>query len=66
MSKRKFTKEQIGELLKNANVVKCSEKSITYSKEFKVWAVKRYGEGFESRRRCPDVKSGPPKPGRSS
>jgi hypothetical protein len=46
MSKRKFTLEQISELLKNANVVKCSEKSITYSTEFKVWAVKRYDEGL--------------------
>jgi hypothetical protein len=46
MSKRRFTKEQIEELLKNKNVSKCSEKSITYSKEFKIFAVKRYDEGL--------------------
>lgn len=42
MSKRIFTKSQINELLKNKNVDKCSEKSITYNKEFKVQAVTKY------------------------
>ena len=44
MSKRIFTKEQMDELLHNPNVTKCSEKSITFSKEFKVSAVMRYYE----------------------
>jgi len=39
-----LTQEQINELLKNKNVCKCSSKSITYSKEFKLGAVKKYFE----------------------
>jgi hypothetical protein len=46
MSKRRFTASQITELLENECVAKCSEKSITYSKEFKSLAVKRYDEGM--------------------
>ena len=42
MSKRIFTKEQIKELLKNKNIFKCSEKSITFSNAFKISAVKLY------------------------
>jgi transposase-like protein len=45
MSKRIFTKEEIETLLKNKVVTKCSEKSISYDKDFKIWAVKRYQEG---------------------
>jgi len=42
-----FTQEQINYLLANENVAKCSPKSITYKKEFKIWAVKKYlKEGF--------------------
>ncbi len=44
MSKRRFTVAQINELSKNKNVDKCSEKSITYSKEFKIQAVHKYYE----------------------
>lgn len=44
MSKRRFTKDQIEELLKNKNIERCSEKSITYSKEFKIRAIKQYNE----------------------
>jgi transposase-like protein len=44
MSKRIFNEEQIRELLTNTNVSRCSNKSITYSKEFKVLAVKKYYE----------------------
>jgi transposase len=44
MSKRIFTKEQINELLQNPNVARCSEKSITYHKDFKVRAIKQYRE----------------------
>ena len=39
-----FSSEQIAELEKNKNVFKCSAKSITYSNEFKLLAVKRYYE----------------------
>ena len=47
MSKRRFSVDQIIELLKNANIAKCSNKSITYSKEFKLRAIKQYEEdGF--------------------
>lgn len=44
MSKRRFTKKEIEGLSKNIYVKKCSEKSITYSHEFKVLAVRRYFE----------------------
>jgi len=46
MSKRIFNKEQIKELLQNPNVEKCSDKSISYHKDFKILAVKEYQEGF--------------------
>lgn len=46
MSKRTFTQEQITALLKNKNVVRVSEKSITYHKDFKIAAVTRYREGL--------------------
>ena len=50
MSKRRFTADQIIELLKNKNIAKCSDKSITYSKEFKLQAIKRYEEdGYSPR-----------------
>jgi len=42
--KIKFSQEQRGELIKNSNVIKCSEKAITYNKNFKVSAVKQYLE----------------------
>jgi len=45
MIKSKFTEEQITELRSNKYVIKCSDKSITYSKEFKLLAVKQYLEG---------------------
>ena len=44
MSKRRFTTAQIEELSKNKYVSKCSDKSITFSNEFKVLAVKKYYE----------------------
>lgn len=45
-----FTKEEIKELLNNENVAKCSEKAISYSKAFKIEAVRLYNEeGFGSR-----------------
>lgn len=37
-----FNQEQINELLENRNVSKCSAKSITYKKEFKLFAIKKY------------------------
>lgn len=45
MSKRRFTEAQIAELSKNKNVSRCSEKSITYDKKFKIWAVEQYAQG---------------------
>jgi transposase len=49
MSKRIFTKEQINELLKNKNVARCSDKSITYHKDFKIEAVKQRDDGLSVR-----------------
>ncbi len=50
MSKRRFSEVQIQELLANPNVSRCSDKSISYSKEFKVLAVKKYyEEGYSPR-----------------
>ena len=40
----KFTHEEVLELRKNPNVVKCSQKAVTYSKDFKLRAVKQYLE----------------------
>ena len=42
MSKRILSPEQIDELLKNPNVVRCSEKSITYHDDFKIKSAKQY------------------------
>jgi uncharacterized protein (DUF2344 family) len=45
-----FTRKQINELLNNNNVIKCSSKSITYGKDFKLLAVKKYYEdGYSPR-----------------
>ncbi len=46
MSKRIFNKEQIKTLLQNPNVAGCSEKSISYRKDFKILAVGKYQEGL--------------------
>ena len=43
--KKKFTKEQINNLSSNKNVLKCYDNIITYSKDFKLWAVKEYAKG---------------------
>jgi transposase len=50
MSKRIFNADQIKELLANPNVFRCSDKFITYTKEFKILAVKQYYEGKYSSR----------------
>lgn len=39
-----FSPEQVKELLKNKNVIKCSSKSITFSPDFKLQAVKQHSE----------------------
>lgn len=39
-----FNAEQIDELSRNKNVLRCSSKSITYSPEFKLTAIRRYYE----------------------
>lgn len=48
MSKRIFTGEQIKDLLKNKNIKRCSDRSITFSKEFKTSAVHLYEQGLTS------------------
>lgn len=42
MERTIYSKSQIKVLLNNPNVNRCSSKSVTYSKEFKVKAVKDY------------------------
>lgn len=49
MSKRILTQEQINELLANPNVLRCSEKSITYHPDFKVKATMQYQDGLSAR-----------------
>jgi hypothetical protein len=49
MSKRIFTNEQINEISKNKNVARCSEKSITYHKDFKIEAIKQYDRGMSAK-----------------
>ena len=44
MSKRRLTEEQINEISKNKNVARCSDKAISYNKDFKIRAVKLYQE----------------------
>lgn len=44
MNKNKFSEEQIRILSANRNIIKCSEKTISYSKDFKIFAVKQYNE----------------------
>ena len=44
MSKRIFTREQIGELIRNENVTNCTKKSVTFSKQFKIEAISKYQE----------------------
>jgi transposase-like protein len=48
----KFTNKEVLELQKNPNVVKCSQKAITYSKDFKLRAVKQY---MEENLSCPEI-----------
>lgn len=43
-----FNPEQIKELLANKNISKCSSKSITFSPDFKLKAVKQYYENGHS------------------
>jgi len=44
MNKSKFSEEQIKVLRSNCNVDKCSDKAITYNKDFKIRAVRQYNE----------------------
>ncbi len=44
MSKRKLTTKQVADLRKNSNVAKCSDRAITYNKDFNVRAVRQYVE----------------------
>jgi len=46
MKQPKFNPEQISELLRNEHIDKCSSKSITYNKAFKLLAIQRYAEGM--------------------
>lgn len=46
MSNRIFNEKQIKTLLQNPNVTRCSEKSISYSKDFKILATRKYQDGL--------------------
>lgn len=46
MSKRIFDKEQIATLSQNHNVARCSGKSISYRKDFKILAIRKYQSGL--------------------
>lgn len=48
----KFNDEEVLELRKNPNVVKCSQKAITYSKDFKIRSVKQY---LDENLSCPEI-----------
>jgi len=43
-----FTENQIEQLLKNKNVLRCTKKSITYGKKFKIDAINLYQQGLTS------------------
>ena len=49
MSKRIFNEGQINELLQNPHVARCSDRSITYTKEFKILAVRQYADGLTAK-----------------
>lgn len=49
MSKRMFSSEHIEQLLQNPNVARCTDKSISYHKDFKLFAVKQYESGLPAR-----------------
>jgi transposase-like protein len=44
MNKPKFSQEQMFALRNNHNVIKCSDKAITYAKDFKIKAVREYND----------------------
>lgn len=46
MSKKILTKKQREELSSNKNIVRCGGKTITYTKEFKIKAVKQYYDEY--------------------
>ncbi len=46
MSRRIFTEEQIETLLRNKHVIKCSAKTISYAKEFKLLAIELHNQGL--------------------
>jgi hypothetical protein len=49
MSKRIFTKKQLHLLSNHKDIIRCSIKSVTFSKTFKIKAVKKYQGGLSSR-----------------
>ena len=48
MSRRTFTKEQIDGMRRNPNVSYCSDRSITYTRDFKLLAIRLYEQGLTS------------------
>ena len=48
MSRALFTQEQMNKLRKNPYVSYCSDRSITYTKDFKLFAIKLYEQGLPS------------------
>lgn len=48
MNKRIFSTQEQKELCANENIHRCSERSVTYTKTFKIHAIKQYSEGMTS------------------
>jgi len=44
MNRKTFTREQIEEISKNKNVRRCSPKSVMYTKDFKLKALRQYNQ----------------------
>ena len=49
MKKNYLTQEQIVKLLTKDCIIKCSPKSLSYSKDFKILAIGQYAEGMTAR-----------------
>jgi transposase len=50
MKRRRYTKKEQQELQQNKNVLSCTDKTITYSEDFKRFVLKRYYEDGNSPR----------------
>ena len=49
MSKKRYSREQIEQLLSNKNVLSCTNKTLTFKKAFKLNAIKLHRQGVTMR-----------------